>query len=382
MRLFVNELLKNDLVYNKLREAIRSGKMKPTEQLAVETQLAEEFNVSRVTVRKALERLENEQLIKRIQGKGTFIAENIRGETGSFMAITSAESTAESPTQFIYPGLQKRLVESGIKLEHCSIQFIQSLSVKDACALFRKISVHGIFLFGSCFAGNEPIIPILRESELPVVLPHAYPGDRETVDFAIMHSDDRLAFGNGIRHLAEQGHQRIGTIFGGLVTHAEVDVKVKTRGFGIDNYQEFLKLNGLDGSPVLTKFAEYSRQHIGQTVKELILGPKPPTAIVCYSDFYAVLVYEALRELNVRIPEQVAVMGYCGYPGSGYLSPPLSTVDLMYENIGRMAAELMLKSDEWFGKERSVTVITPHRITARESTEVKIMQHNETALAI
>ena len=80
--------------------------------------------------------------------------------------------------------------------------------------------------------------------------------------------------------------------------------------------------------------------------------------------------YDALKELNIRIPGQMAVMGFRGYPGSGFLSPPLSTVDVMYENIGRMAAELMLNSDSWFGGKRPVTVITPHRVVARESTRL------------
>jgi DNA-binding LacI/PurR family transcriptional regulator len=366
----MSEVLKKDLVYNQLREAIRSGKMKPKQRLTGELQLAEEFRVSRVTIRKALDKLEKDKLIKRLQGKGTFVAENIRGETGCFMAISDAESKVDLPTQYIYPGLQKRLADTGIKLEHCSLQFIQSLGEKEAYDLFRKNSVLGIFLFACNFTGDEPIVGILKASGLPVLIPHAHHGDRETVDFAIMHTDDRLAFGDGIRYLAAQGHQRVGTIFQNPL------ITMQVRGFGIDEYQEFLRLNGLDDSPVLTKFAENSRLHIGLAVKELMLGSRPPTAIACFSDFYAIHVYDALKELKIRIPEQVAVMGYCGYSGSAYMSPPLSTVDVMYENIGRMAAELMLNSDSWFGKERPVTVITPHRIVVRESTEITMFQRD------
>lgn len=371
---YMREVLKKDLVYNQLREAIRSGKMKPDERFTGEHQLAEEFNVSRVTVRKALERLEDDRLIVRINGKGTFIAENIRGETGCFMAITDAESPIVSPTQYIYPGLQKRLADTGIRLDHCSLQFIKSLSGKDAYSLFRKNSVLGIFLFASTFRGDEPIVGTLKASGLPVVVPHARFKDREIAEFAIMHTDERLAFGDGVRYLSAQGHKRVGTIF-------SITESAMHRGFRLEEYSDFLRLNGLDESSVLTKFAEYSQESIGLAVKELMLGPKPPTAIACYSDFYAIHVYNALKELNLRIPEQVVVMGYCGYPGSIYMSPPLSTVDVMYENIGRMAAELMLNSDSWFGGERPVTVITPHRVVARESTKVTMFQ-NESAMKI
>jgi len=90
---------------------------------------------------------------------------------------------------------------------------------------------------------------------------------------------------------------------------------------------------------------------------------------MCFSDFYAIYVYEALNGLNIRIPEQVSVMGFCGYPGGQFMNPPLSTVDLMYENIGRDAAELMLRSSEWFGTgEKPITIFSPHKIVSREST--------------
>ena len=362
-------ILKKDFVYNQLRDDIRSGKMKPHQRLNGEIQLAEDFKVSRVTIRKALGCLENDQLIQRVQGKGTFVAANCRGVDGCFLAVASEEHTITQPARYVYPGIEKRLTESGIRLEHCSIQFIRSLDAGNVCALFRQNAVQGVFLMGSSYTGKEPEIAVLKASRLPVILPCAQHRDREIVDFAIMHSDDRLVFGDGIRYLASLGHQRIGAIFRN--SHSPTD-DLATCGFRLGDYYEFLKLNGLDSSPVLTKFAEYSRPHVGMAVRELMLGPKPPTAIACFSDFYAIHVYDALKELNIRIPEQVAVIGRCGYPGGRFLSPSLSTVDVMCENIGRMAAELMLNSDSWFGGKRPVTVITPHRVVARESTAATI----------
>lgn len=365
----MKEILKKDYIYNQLREAIRAGTMKPCERLSGETRLAQKFNVSRVTVREALDSLEQEKLIKRVQGKGTFVSENIRGADVCFLCIDGSENNPASPVKYIYPGIEKRLVESGIRLESCSMQFIRNISAEKAFSLFGKNSVQGIFLLESGFTGNEPEIEILKASGLPVILPHAQDGDRNIVDFAMMHTDYRLAFGDGMRRLTLQGHKKAGVIFGSKTLGG-------MRGFTPEDFKEFLDLNGFDPADSLIKYAGYSKDAVNHAVRELMLGPVPPTAIICFSDFYAIYVYEALKELNIQIPEQVAVMGYCGYPGGQYMSPSLSTVDLMYENIGRMAADMMLKSDEWSKDPSSITMITPHRILDRGSTENK-MKHSE-----
>lgn len=61
-----------------LRDMILSGHFAPGEQLATEAELVEEYNVSRITVRQALKLLENEQLIRREVGRGTFVADAIQ----------------------------------------------------------------------------------------------------------------------------------------------------------------------------------------------------------------------------------------------------------------------------------------------------------------
>ena len=70
---------------------------------------------------------------------------------------------------------------------------------------------------------------------------------------------------------------------------------------------------------------------------------KPPTAVVCYSDFWAPHIYRSLEKLNLRIPEDVSVMGFCGAPMGRYLSPTLSTIDLQYEKTGEMALRMLLE---------------------------------------
>jgi len=364
----VTKMLKKDYIYNQLREAICTGKIGSNEKLPGELELARKYEVSRVTLRDALHRLEQDKLVIKIHGKGTFISQNTSGKR--FLAICHDDTLISNPIQYILPGIEKQLSKTDIKLSSCSIQFFRSVDIQNIKSLIKEQGIEGIFLLTSNYNGDEPEIAILETIGLPVVMPHAYKTDRATTKFAIMNSDNRQAFGDGIRELAGQGHKRIGTIFSKTL----LKKYNKCRGFTINEYMNFLELNNLDAYPELFKTSICSEQSIFEVVKELMFGPKPPTAIICYSDFYAIHVYAALKKLRIQIPEQVSVMGFCGYPGREFMSPALSTVDLMYENIGRIAADLMLKADQWHGKEAPL-IFSPYRVKLTKSVKAPTMDY-------
>jgi LacI family transcriptional regulator len=70
--------------------------------------------------------------------------------------------------------------------------------------------------------------------------------------------------------------------------------------------------------------------------------PSPPTAIFCANDLMAVGCYEALRELALQIPQDVAVMGYDDREIAQHLHPPLSSVLLPHFEMGTIAAEILI----------------------------------------
>jgi DNA-binding LacI/PurR family transcriptional regulator len=79
------------------------------------------------------------------------------------------------------------------------------------------------------------------------------------------------------------------------------------------------------------------------------------------------------HDLKIQIPEQLSVMGYCGCNEGKFLTPPLSTVDLHYDAIGRKVVEVLARADLWFGREKIALpeIIMPHDVLIRESTMVK-----------
>jgi len=71
--------------------------------------------------------------------------------------------------------------------------------------------------------------------------------------------------------------------------------------------------------------------------------PEWPSAVTCYNDLVAVGVYRALRELGLRVPDDVSVVGYDDIPLCEYLDVPLTTVRVPKFEMGETAARLLLR---------------------------------------
>jgi LacI family transcriptional regulator/LacI family repressor for deo operon, udp, cdd, tsx, nupC, and nupG len=71
-----------------------------------------------------------------------------------------------------------------------------------------------------------------------------------------------------------------------------------------------------------------------------------PTAVTCYNDLVAVGLYRALGELGLRIPEDVAVIGFDDIPLAEYLPVPLATVRVPKFRMGQLAAEMLIRHIE------------------------------------
>ncbi len=363
----MNPNLKKTQVYLHLREKIRQGYLAPGEKLAGESVLASELGVSRVTLRETFALLAADNLIERVPRKGTFVTHNL--DSGVYLLLSSRyENDLALPVSYIRPGIEKAIHDAGHHLEFLSLPFVRSLDRGSATAIFNKKHIRGIFLLAGWFRGNEKELQILRDSGLPVVATHCLPDDREFFDYPILYSDMPGAFAEGLEHLADSGYKRVLT----LSLAGEQNKPWNCRGYNCQEYLQLLESKGLACEQELLRQAPYDYASIKRIIDEVFASQAPPEAIMCFSDFIAIHVYQALKERKLRIPDDVAVMGFCGYPGGRFFEPPLSTIDLEYEQIGKMAAEVMLNQETWQkGCANPLTMRTPHQLVQRQSTARK-----------
>ena len=111
---------------------------------------------------------------------------------------------------------------------------------------------------------------------------------------------------------------------------------------------------------------EYSLNGAQPLARDLLSGPERPTAIFALSDSMALGVYAACRELGLRIPDDVAVVGFDDQPVSRLLDPPLTSVRWHTDRIAEIAVRLAVGASEEAALAR--TAIVPPALHARGST--------------
>ena len=352
--------LKKETLYQSLRREILSGKYAPESRLPKELDFCRQLGVAKVTLRSALEKLEADGLVARVPGKGTFIS--AQQKSNLILVCIAKKSGIERPQNYILPGIEAAASVLGFRTELCFIDYLRNLKQEKAVEVLRRKNLYGALLVTSAVQEDDPEVLILRALGIPVLIVHGYYQDRHA-GFGLMYVNMRAAWMEGVRYLVGKGHRRIGIIS----QHPD-----EVRGWKYDLLPELYRSFGLDFDPSLFAAAEFEPDAIRAAAQMILDAENPPTALFCFSDFYAIEVMSYFHLKGIRIPEDIAVMGYCGYPGATLLDPPLSTIDLNYRSIGRAAVELLASSGSWFQiPETPLPLVTiPYAVVERDSTKI------------
>ena len=192
--------------------------------------------------------------------------------------------------------------------------------------------VSGIILM-SGYKVRERSAPALELGSIPVVYLYQYTRD---IDVPCIIPDDQGGGALGTRHLLALGRRRIALINGPL--HFEAS-QLRLAG-----YQQALKAQGVPFDPALIRTGKWNEQSGYELAHELMALPQPPDAIFCASDSLAAGALDALHELQVRVPEDVSVVGFDNRYFSSYQRPPLTTVGLPLYEMGLLAGEILLRA--------------------------------------
>ncbi|GIH03042.1 transcriptional regulator [Rhizocola hellebori] len=136
------------------------------------------------------------------------------------------------------------------------------------------------------------------------------------------------------RHLLELGHRQIGVI-GGPVESLYARERMEA-------CRAALEIAGVPLRPRLARTGEFSFESGLAHGSELLSQPDPPTALLCANDLQALGVCKAARQLGLRIPQDLSVVGFDGIDAGNWCDPALTTVRQPFRDIGAAAANLLL----------------------------------------
>ena len=141
------------------------------------------------------------------------------------------------------------------------------------------------------------------------------------------------------RALIDAGHTRIGYINGPL------DAFPASHG-RLLGYRTALRDSGIRFDESLVKEGDWWQESAIEHTAALLDLPEPPSAIFCANDWMAMGAYEVARDRGLRIPEDLAIVGFDNRTEiADHLRPGLTTVALPYRTMGARAVQVLLDAD-------------------------------------
>jgi LacI family transcriptional regulator len=220
-------------------------------------------------------------------------------------------------------------------------------------SLQRKVD--GI-AFASFATTTRALGPVLRAG-IPVVSI----GDKiRHADVDCVRTDDVAGSRDATAYLIGKGYDPIGMI-GGASGISPSDHR-------LDGHRAALREAGIKPDPALFAAGDFTRAGGAIAMRELLgRGAKAPRAVFCANDLMAIGAMDALRETGLRVPRDVAVMGYDDIEAAALVTPDLTTVVNPAGEMGRECGRLLL--ERMAGEHRSARreVVIPHRVVPRAS---------------
>lgn len=171
---------------------------------------------------------------------------------------------------------------------------------------------------------------ILPEINKPIIFTYCYSGNNISVNY----NDEAVAY-DATKYLIAKGHKKISVISGFIDSDP-------TRG-RFDGYYKALTESKLLFDPQYVKTGDWEFDSGYKYAKELLLSNNPPTAILAMNDLMAAGVLKACRDVMLKVPEEVSVMGIDDREASNYLTPRLTTMKLPLNEMGSLSICILTK---------------------------------------
>lgn len=162
-----------------------------------------------------------------------------------------------------------------------------------------------------------------------------------------------------IHHLLALGHRHIGQIAGSSEWIPAAD-RIEGARRALAEYQ--LKL----APAYLMTCQEWSFEAGYEAARQLLASSPEITALFCHTDWMAAGAYRALREAQLRIPQDVSVIGYDDLPICQFLDPPLASVRQPNQGLGQLVAQLVINAIQHTEPFRQ-DMLVPAQLLVRES---------------
>ncbi len=349
-----------DRVRKSILEMIQKDRLQPGDRLPSERDLSRRFGLNHQTVRKGLAVLVEENIIDRRVGSGTFLRtipqpagvseKKSRAQTVvGVMALPKVGSFVTEMLGHLHDEAEKR----GLQIH---IRTVRDFGVRAQDVVREMVDQGSTSIILPWLPDPTPlheITQLVRNSPVPVVMANSLPGLEANCyeKPGVFGKPDYKAIEMACRYFHALGFGHI-AFFGPDTSYT---VSVTQRVFA---YNQYMSKHGLS---TYVGLAGAEAQDVDRIVKgwAKLAGD---LAIICFDDDFALRLMTALHKHDLRIPEDVAVLGFNNVPLGQSADPPLSTIQFDYSYVAgaildHAQAMIQGQSAQTSGEAREILVI-------------------------
>ncbi|EOU9611016.1 ribose operon transcriptional repressor RbsR [Cronobacter dublinensis] len=226
-------------------------------------------------------------------------------------------------------GVERSCFERGYSLVLCNTEGDEQRMNRNLETLLQK-RVDGLLLL--CTETHQPSPAIMtRYPAIPTVMMDWSPFDG---DSDVIQDNSLLGGDIATRHLIEKGFTRIACVTGPL---DKTPARLRLEG-----YRAAMQRAGL---PVPEGYEVIGDFEFGgglRAMQSLLALPEPPQAVFMGNDAMAFGAYQALYQAGLRIPQDIALVGYDDIELARYMTPPLTTIHQPKDELGELAIDVLI----------------------------------------
>ena len=327
---------KYQLLKNQLMAELAAGHLKPGQALPSEDSLADQFSVARSTVRQALAELQRSGMVRRVQGSGTFVEEQIQCQPRQGLDLFALVLPVLRAGYYL--SLQHGF-ESACKQSHhqmivcCSENDLAKQS--DILMQLMDKEVSGIALLPAPSAPTPAYqIRQIRQRGIPLVLCHREVKDFQAPLLAMPFQQVGRMAGEV---LARNGHRRIAFFPAqpsDATTAYENGLREAIRADGGDLPAEFVYR-----SFSKYKYLSQQEEEVTAALKAMLNRVDRPTAIMTSFDPDGELLYLLLGQLGIKVPDDISLISFGGAHRESAILKRVTAITVDEAELGRRAAQ-------------------------------------------
>jgi DNA-binding LacI/PurR family transcriptional regulator len=346
-------------MYLMLRNKIQAGEYAVGDRIPSEKELMEEFSVSRITSKKALDMLVQDGYIMRQPGRGSFVIQHSSGTVEEPAKLQDSKPSGEESVKRkqIVLGLimedfsdsygkemlaemERTAQELGVYLL-LRISFCQPEVEEQAIMMLREYGVDGLIIYPTRGQNFSTEILKLVIDKFPHVLVDRY---MKWTDTTAISSDNVSATRMGVQHLFQGGHRHIGLLASRVTDNVAIEERIEgfvqahaEGGILLDRSSWLTDMNWTGtGSP------DDQIQKNVKMIQAMLLAHPRITALFAMEYELALIAKEAVEGLGIHIPSQISIICFDSPPSTSALYS-FTHLRQNQKEIGQLAVHNVLK---------------------------------------